>query len=130
MQALVRVQLRHAQYYLGTLGDLGQRYTDASLDPNVLRELVLEWDQIRVGQQWAVSVENPEQQVLELIDSYPLAAVTLLEVRQDWEESIRWLKAAADAAAALGNPEHRARHIGRTGNALTRRGQWNAAMEC
>ena len=121
---------RHAAHYLV----VAQRARDTYLEggEGVLEGLRLfdqERVQIEAGQAWAAAHAEEDSEAAVLAQDYPLRAYSVLDLRLNPRECIRWLEASAKSARKLGNRGQEGKAAGNLGVAHGQLGEMRRAIE-
>src|SRR5215207_7081614 len=110
---------RHAEYYyyLSALRSANSLYEKghANVGPG-LRLFDLEWENIRMGQAWAVAIQSRDPTLSDLCIAYPVAGGYVLNLRQHPKELIHWLETALSAARQIGDRGGEGTTLGNLGN--------------
>jgi tetratricopeptide (TPR) repeat protein len=123
-------QRRHASHYLSLFSEANRLYEQGG--EALKRGLImfdLEWPNIQAGQTWAEEHSSEGDEAASLCSNYPNAGFYLLNLRQYPRASIRWRKAALDAARRLKNRVAEGWHLGHLGLAYYELGEARRAIE-
>jgi tetratricopeptide (TPR) repeat protein len=123
-------QLRHATHYKDVIRAATALYRSGG--DNVvagLRRFDLEWGNIRVGQDWAVTQPRTDRTAARLMIDYSDAGVSVLPLRLHPRALIDWLQASAAAAVRLGDRPAEGRTLGNRGLAHFALGEYRRAIE-
>ena len=122
---------RHAGHFLEVESAAGARYIeDREGFFEGLRLFDRERAHIEVGQAWAASHAESDDEVAILAQDYPLRAEYILELRLHARDRIAWFETSAQAARKLGNREQEGMALGNLGNAYRELGEPRKAIEC
>lgn len=121
---------RHASHYLIKSKEAKDLYSQGG--EALKRGLVLfdlEWTNIQAGQLWAEKHTDKDDVAARLCSAYPIAGVSLLELRQHPRERIHWLESALAAARQLKNRGAEGVRLGNLGNVYWELGETQRAIE-
>jgi hypothetical protein len=122
MRSLRQTQLRHAEYYKDVLANANAHYDKGG--EGIAHGLALfdqEWDNIRIGQEWAVEWTTD----LSLV--YAVAGLSLLSLRLSPQKRIKWLEPGLRVAHLRGDREQEAEIWGQLGMANDALAQWKTS---
>jgi len=122
---------RHAEFYEQVARQADKLYLQGG--ENVVKGLNLfeqELTHIRVGQAWAASNANENEDAAKLCNDYPLpyAGSAVMQLRLSAREQIRWLEQAANAAKKIGAKASEGAHLGNLGLAYADLGEVRRAI--
>jgi tetratricopeptide (TPR) repeat protein len=122
--------VRHATHYLKVLGECDNLYLkggDAIKSGLALFDA--ERRNIEAGQEWACQHSSWDEPAARLCNSYPIAGVYVLNLRQHRRESIAWLESGLSAARQLEDRTSEGLHLGNLGLAYADLGETRRAIE-
>ena len=105
---LFDAQLRHATHYLAVCERTSKALWRAGSQEGsqeLWQLLDAEWENIKAGQAWAAVNYHKNDDAARLCSGYPLALVSILQLRLRPGEREQWLKAGSDAARLVNDPE-------------------------
>ena len=130
MPSLQEARHRHASHYKDVAAIAHDLYLEGG---EVLTSgLVMfdqEWDNIRVGQAWAVERVATDDRAARLCVEYCFASIHWLSLRIHPRERMHWLEAAVSAAREIGDPAEGSA-LGNLGNVYAAIGEPRRAIEC
>ena len=125
-----QVHRRHAAHYLAVAGRARDTYLEGG--EGVLEGLRLfdqERVQIEAGQAWAAAHAEEDSEAAVLAQDYPLRAYSVLDLRLNPRECIRWLEASAKSARKLDNRDREGMALNNLGLAYADLGEPRRAIE-
>lgn len=122
--------IRHAQHYLQVLELANQFYLQGG--EGVVHGLELfdrEWENIRLGQDWAARQSTKTKEAAEICAAYPNAGAYCLNLRLYPSQRIAWLEASLEANQRFGNHKGEGVSLGNLGNAHAVLGDLRKAIQ-
>ena len=131
MPSLREANLRHVRYYLSVMRRANELYLQGG--QSILQALAIfdqEWAQIQSGQAWVTNQDPSDDEIATLSSTYVEGDISLLDLRQDVLERIRWLESSLNAARQLNRRETESSCLGNLGGAYLQIGQYERAIDC
>ena len=123
MRSLRQTQLRHAEHYKGVLANANARYDKGGEGGTLgLALFEQEWDNIRVGREWA------KQWAIDLSQEYAVAGPSLLSLRLPPQERIEMLEQGLRVAHPRGDRRLEAEIWGQLGMANDALEKWKVSV--
>jgi tetratricopeptide (TPR) repeat protein len=126
-----RASGRHAEHYLGVLGDAAQQYRTGG--EGVARGLGLfdlEWENIRAGFRWCEGHAGESDAAAALCGSYPARGAEILQLRQHRGDRISWFESGLAHAGRLEDRGVEVTLLGHLGVAFGNVGELSRAIAC
>ena len=121
---------RHATYYLNIIVSANQSFIrGGEKAAEGLSEFDREWENIRIGFDWARTHCSQDKDATRLCSAYTEAGAAMLSLRQPVNEYIRWLETALKAATLMADPETEKNHLTNLGRIYTRIKEYAPAIE-
>jgi tetratricopeptide (TPR) repeat protein len=103
---------RFATYFLTVVMTAGESFSKGGKEKEQgLNQFDLEWENIKKGQQWALSTSDNDEEADNICLSYTEAAVALLELRQPPAERLKWYQAALESSRRLNESEVETKYL-------------------